>query len=130
MTIRNTEDKGWGKFILPIFTPDGMPSCPEMHDMNWITEQKEFLTLKNKENIWRQEYLLEAPDLNEMNFFGEEIMENAKNHHAICLFSYQKAEHEMIIIGTDFSVIEDKNHAEKYDNDYFALICVAFNTIT
>ena len=130
MTIKKSTEKGWGKFILPVLTPEGMPSCPEMHDMNWIEEQKEFLTLHNKDNIWRQEYLLEAPDLNNLNFFWEELLENAKDHNAICLFSYNKHPDEMIIIGTDFSVIEDKNHAEKYDSDYFALVCVAFNGVT
>ena len=130
MTIQKSTDKGWGKFILPVLTPQGLPSCPEMHDMLWIEEQKEFLMLKGKDNIWRQEYLLEAPDLNNMNFFGEQILEDAKDHHAICLFSYDKKPDEMIIIGTDFSIIDDKRRAEQYDSDYFAIICVAFNGIT
>lgn len=125
MTIRR-EDNNYGKFFLPVLNEQGLPSCPEMHTLEWIVEQREFVG----EKIFKQEYMLEAPDINAINFFGDDILETAKNRKTVMLFNYQKLENEIVLIGTDFSIIEDKRHAEEYDNDYFALIAVAHNTIT
>lgn len=121
-------DNNYGKFILPVLNEYGTPSCPEMHDMKWITEQKEFLI--SKPNIFEQEYMLKAPDSSNTDLFGESILEPAKDRKWIMLFQYEKHPDETIILGTDFSIIEDKNHAEKNDWDYFTLICIAYNSVT
>lgn len=124
-TIRR-QDNGYGKFILPALNEFGMPSCPEMHDIVWINETRKF----QWEEIFRQEYMLEAPDMSNVDLFGELLLDDSKDKASIMLFQYDKKEDEILILGTDFSIIEDKERAEKNDNDYFALILIAFNTIT
>lgn len=43
---------------------------------------------------------------------------------------YQKKADEIIAIGVDFAVIEDKKHAESKDTDYFAIAAVCYNRDT
>lgn len=107
------ENNGYGKFILPVLNEFGMPSCPEMHDIEWIEEQRQFL--KSKPHIFEQEYMLKAPDLNNTDLFGAELLERSKDRSAIMLFQYDKKPDEILILGTDFSIIEDRERAEKND---------------
>lgn len=121
-------DNNYGKFILPVLNEFGMPSCPEMHDIKWIEEQRQFLI--SKPHIFEQEYMLKAPDTSNTDLFGEALLEKAKDRNSILLFQYEKKEDELLILGTDFSIIEDKAHAEKNDGDYFTMILLAYNTKT
>lgn len=107
------DDNNYGKFILPVFNEYGSPSCPEMHDMEWIQEQKDFL--KQKPGIFEQEYELKAPDASDMDLFGEELLEKSKDRAEVMLFQYDKKDDEILILGTDFSIIENKEQAEKND---------------
>lgn len=79
---------GYGKFILPVLNEHGMPSCPEMHDLHWIEEQRRFL--QSKPHIFEQEYMLKAPDMSNTDLFGEALLENSKVRSAILLFQYDK----------------------------------------
>lgn len=126
--IRMDKTNGYGKFILPVLNEFGMPSCPEMHDLRWIEEQRKFL--QSKPQIFEQEYMLKAPDMSNTDLFGEALLEGAKARSAIMMFQYQKWPDETLILGTDFSVIEDKDRAEKNDWDYFALVLVSHNSVT
>lgn len=110
--IRMAEND-YGKFILPVLNEFGAPLCPEMHDMRWIDEQRSFL--QAKPNIFEQEYMLKAPDMSNTDLFGEELLEKSKDRSAIMLFQYTKQPDEMLILGTDFSIIENKERAEQND---------------
>jgi hypothetical protein len=79
---------GYGKFILPVLNEYGMPSCPEMHDLRWIEEQRKFL--QSKPHIFEQEYMLKAPDTSNTDLFGEALLEKSKNRSAIMMFQYTK----------------------------------------
>lgn len=125
--IRMAEND-YGKFILPVLNEFGAPLCPEMHDMRWIDEQRSFL--QAKPNIFEQEYMLKAPDMSNTDLFGEELLEKSKDRSAIMLFQYTKQPDEMLILGTDFSIIENKERAEQNDWDYFVLLLIAYNSVT
>ena len=45
-------------------------------------------------------------------------------------YTYRKKANEIIVIGVDFAVIEDKAHAEKADTDYFAIAAIVYNRDT
>lgn len=111
--VRMDDSNGYGKFILPVLNEFGMPSCPEMHDIEWIEEQRQFL--KSKPHIFEQEYMLKAPDMNNTDLFGSDLLEKAKDRTTIMLFQYEKKPDETLILGTDFSIIENREHAEKND---------------
>jgi hypothetical protein len=115
----------WAKHIVPVYNDLGEPSCPELHDIVWIDQQRKI----QGEAIFKQEYLL-SPLTSESEVFRQESIDQAKDYGEVMCLEYEKKLHEKVIIGVDFSIIDDPRKAEKGDTDYFAIVAIAYNTQT
>lgn len=51
----NERNNMWAKFIQPVLNEHGMPTCPELHDLAWIEQQKNLV----KDVVFTQEYMLQ-----------------------------------------------------------------------
>lgn len=123
--ISSSKDSMWAKVQIPALNTYGMPTCPELHDMEWIQEQRNIVG----EAIFAQEYLLQPISL-ENDFFGTEMLDKSRHENLCMVLDYKKKQDEQVYLGVDFAVIEDKKHAEKTDSDYFAIVAIVYNTIT
>lgn len=115
----------WAKFVHPVLNPSGMPSTPELHDMQWIDEQKKLVWPV----IFAQEYMLQ-PMTVWQDFFGEYLFEDAKDRTINMDLEYKKNPNEIIVLWTDFAVKDNKREAEQKDTDYFALAVISYNMKT
>jgi len=115
----------WAKFILPALDRNGVPTCPELYDKEWINQQRRL----QGEMVFMQEYQL-IPVSNQNAIFSEPILEAAKNYGLHMVDSYSPTIYEKVFVGTDYSVVDDKIKAEKNKTDYFAICAVAVNLKT
>lgn len=118
-------NKEWAKFILPALDRYNNPTCPELYDREWISQQRKLMG----ETIFMQEYQL-IPVSNQNAIFGDPILEAAKNYKLKMVDTYSPTLQEKVFIGTDYAVIDDKARAERNKTDYFAISAVSLNLET
>lgn len=123
--LMNPDNRAFAKIRIPAYDKYWLPSCPELHSLEWLKQQESIV----KWAIWKQEYMLEAVVLDK-DFFWSDIIDRNKNHSLLMQFDYQPNINEVVFIWVDFSIIEDKRHAEQKDTDYFAICAMVYNKIT
>jgi len=117
--------ESWAKFILPALDRYGDPTCPELHDKAWINQQRKL----QGEMVFTQEYQL-IPMSNQNSIFSDPVLDAAKHYNLKMVDFYNPTIEEIVLIGTDYAVVDDKTKAERNDTDYFAICAVAINTNT
>lgn len=119
-------NKYWAKCIIPVTDNLGRPSCPELgHDAHWITQQRAL----QGELAFQQEYQLKVID-ETSSIFKWEFLNKAKMLNEIMMYEHVKRVNEIVVLGTDYAVVDSKIKAEKNDTDYFAMVVLSYNTIS
>jgi len=117
--------KDVNKFYLPALTEDWNPSCPELHSYEFLMEQKEM----QDEMTWLREYMLQ-PITTSSWYLSEEMLAWCKDMNYTYQNSYQPSKDEVVLVWTDYAIIDDKKEAERKKTAYFALVAVAYNKKT
>ena len=115
----------WAKCIVPVYNDLGEPSCPELHDQIWITQQRKIMG----EAIFKQEYLLQCITA-ESETFTQNTIDQSKDYGSVMCLEYNKKMNEKVIIGVDYAIEDDPYRAQKKDSDYFAIVALCYNTQT
>jgi hypothetical protein len=111
--------------IIPALDDQGKPTCPELHSLEFIRQQEILLGPKS----FLQEYMLK-PVVETDSDFKIDMLNNTRRFDMPMVQYYEKKPNEIVLIGADFSIKEDKIEAERKDSDYFALAAVKMNTET
>lgn len=115
----------WKKIIIPVWDEKEVLSCPDLHTKEFISQQRILLG----ESSFQKEYLLK-PTNEIVTDFTWEILNKSRNFDTKFESWYEKKPHEKIFIGTDYSVKDSKEEAERKKTDYFVLIAIAFDPET
>lgn len=112
----------WVKYIVPVYNIYNQPNCPELHTNDWIKEQRDLMG----ENAFNQEMMLQPID-QKSSVFSWDVLFKSKNNNTNMQVQYKRSINEIVLIGTDFAVVDDRRKAEKGDSDFFALAALKFN---
>jgi hypothetical protein len=112
-------------FFLPAFNEQWQPNCPELHSLEFLTSQKSLLD----EEAWNKEYML-----NPVKKWDRKITQEIINKSIYPSYSYLSEyvprPKEVMILGTDYAVLDDENKAQATNSAYFALVPIAYNVET
>jgi|GEM_PF-4087611 hypothetical protein len=112
-------------YILPALNENDEPNCPELHNKEFLTEQKTTLSSE----AWMKEYML-TPSSQEKSAVDDEVIAKCLNEQERYYPDYIPKPHELMILGTDYSIIDNKFEAEKKKSDYFALVPICYEMLT
>ena len=113
------------KFFLPAYNEYEEPNCPELHSKEFLELQRSSIDLMS----WSKEYMLN-PILENKTNINDDILNICLRDSLTYCFDYTPKPDELIILGTDFSIIDNKAEAEKKKSAYFALVPLAYSFTT
>lgn len=112
-------------FILPALNEMDEPTCPELHTKEYLLEQKDSMSGKS----WLKEYML-TPIVTGESTVSDENIAQCLNDRETYVNEYIPKPSEIVILGTDYSIIDNKFEAEKKQSAYFALSVIAYDRDT
>ena len=112
-------------YILPALNENDEPNCPELHSKEFLMEQKTTLSSE----AWMKEYML-TPSSQEKSAVDDEVIAKCLNEQERYYPDYIPKPHELMILGTDYSIIDNKFEAEKKRSDYFSLVPICYEMLT
>jgi len=113
------------KILIPAFKEDGEPSCPDLHNKEFLNQQRMLLG----ERSFQQEYMLK-PTVELNTDFTYEILNKTRRFDKKMVQYFEKSDKEIVMIGTDYSIKANKEDAERTDSDYFAIVAAVMNLET
>jgi hypothetical protein len=111
--------------MLPALTETGEVSCPGLHTKEFLMDQKDTID----ERAWLKEYMLNPMAVNE-NVIDDDIIARCLNDKDTYYIDYIPKPNEVMILGVDFAIIDNKFEAEKKNSAYFTLVPCAYNLLT
>ena len=119
-------NKKWKQtFMMPALNEVEEPTCPELHSKEYLLEQRDSMNEKS----WLKEYML-TPIVTGESVVDDESIALCLNDKESYVNSYVPKPSEVMVLGTDYSVIDNKFEAEKKQSAYFALSVVAYDRDT
>ena len=112
-------------FLLPAFDEFEEPTCPELHSKEFLIEQKESMS----ERAWSKEYML-TPIVETEKTVDESHIARCRDDMSTYYEDYVPRPDELMILGTDYAIIDNPQEAERKNSAYFALVVVAYNLKT
>lgn len=119
-----TNKRGKLSYLLPALTEQEEPTCPELHSKEYLAEQRETMNEKS----WLKEYML-TPIVTWESAVDDESIAKCLDDNDTYRDEYIPKRDEIMILGTDFSVIDNKFEAEKKQSAYFALVPICYNLV-
>ena len=113
------------KFLLPALNEYDEPTCPELHDKQFLALQRDTVW----DEDWDKEYMLNPKTKSKINI-DDEVLSRCLKETESYVDEYIPKADEIVILGTDFSVIDNKLEAEKKRSAYFALVPLLYNIKT
>jgi len=117
--------KGKESFLLPALDEHGDPSCPELHTKEFFQEQKDTIDAKT----WEKEYML-RPMVSNQNMLSDDLIYQCLKDNETYYDDYIPKMHEVVILGVDFAIIDNKFEAEKKNSAYFTMAVWVYNLLT
>jgi hypothetical protein len=118
------------QFFLPALDELGKPSCPELHSLEFLEEQKQSImdTAKSLDE-WMREYML-SPQSKWRKGIEEESILQCYNYNDTYYIDYVPMKNEVCIVWTDYAIQDSTVVAEKNKTAYFSIVVVVYNTET
>ena len=117
--------KSVNAFFLPALNEQSEPTCPDLHSKEFLLSQKSLLD----DEAWNKEYMLNPVKKGDRKITQEIVNKSIYPSYSY-VSEYIPRPNEVMILGTDYAVLDDPSVAQAKKSAYFALVPIAYNTET